>query len=233
MTRMTRNLSASLPFLALLALVVTGCGPSKEQLKIEDLTSENDQLKNELNDRDRQLNDAIARENEARSTIDELNRELASLRADAKKSKKSGDWVITDSFAMISVPGELLFPSGKAVLTRSGRRKLATIASDIRARYPDRDIYVFGYTDNEPIRKSKWKDNWELGAARALTVVRAMSEYGIPPSNLVQASCSKYRPKANNSTPQGRAKNRRVEFYAIKRAGGPLDNTSARANGND
>ena len=224
MARMTRKVITSLPLFALaLTALATGCGPDAKDQKIADLTAENQQLKNELGERERQFNDAIVRENEARGTIDELNREIAKFRAgNGDKIAKTDGWITMPSFDMISVPGSVLFASGKADLTSQGRAKLAQLASDIRSRFGDRDIYVFGHTDNDPIRKSKWKDNWELGAARSLTVVRAMRDLGIANDSLVQASCSEYRPKGN------KAESRRVEFYAVKRSSGIQDNASAR-----
>ena len=240
MTWMRRNLIAPVSTLALLLIVgATGCGPSEKDLKIQDLTAENEQLKNELNDRDRQLNDALVRENEARSSIDELNRELSRARADASKATaqpsgmdraRADGWIAAPSFDMISVPGSVLFSSGKADITRRGRGTLTKIAGDIRSQYGDRDIYVFGHTDSQPIRKSKWKDNWELGAARARSVVKGLHGAGIPAERLILASCGQHRPKANNSTNSGRKQNRRVEFYAVKR-GGSMFEASARGFG--
>ena len=232
MTRMTRRFVGTFSLL-LATVVATGCGPSKQDLKIEDLTAENEQLKNELDDRDRQLNDAMVRENDARRTIDELNREMARKRVDAGPAKGAEGWVTMPTFDMISIPGSVLFASGKANLSGKGRRTLAKIASDIRAQYSDRDIYVFGYTDAEPIRKSKWKDNWELGSARSLNVVRALGNFGIPNEQLVQASCGQFRPKDSDSTAKGRRQNRRVEFYAVHRDSGIIDARSARGPGSD
>lgn len=230
MTRTTRRVFAPLSTLALaLSFLTTGCGPDAKDQKIADLTNENQQLKDELGERERQFNDAIVRENDARATIDELNRELAKMRGGEKVAKNTDGWVTMPSFDMISVPGSVLFASGRAELSAQGRSTLAKIASDIRTRYGDRDIYVFGHTDNEPIRKSKWKDNWELGAARSLTVVRAIRDLGIPNENLVQANCGEYRPKNSNSANTGKSQNRRVEFYAVKRNSGIMEDTEARA----
>jgi len=229
---MTRKLIGPLSLL-FAALVATGCGPTKKDLKIQDLTAENDQLKNDLNDRDRQINDAMVLDTEARRTIDDLNKELAKLRVNADKAKGAKGWVTMPTFDMISIPGSVLFASGKASLSASGRRTLAKIASDIRAQYNDRDIYVFGYTDSEPIRKSKWKDNWELGAARSLNVIRAMSSFGIPNEHLVQANCAKFRPKASDTTPKGRRQNRRVEFYAVKSNSAIITGKTARGLNNE
>lgn len=231
MTRMQRKCIAHAPVVLFTLMCGVGCGPSEKDKKIQDLMAENDQLKNELMDRDRRLNDAMIRDNEARSTIDELNRELAQYRAAGGKPTKNTDgWITMPSFDMISVPGSVLFDSGKAVLTSRGRSTLAKIADDIRSRYSDRDIYVFGHTDNDPIRKSKWKDNWELGAQRSLTVVRTLRELGLANETLVQANCGEYRPKASNNSKDGKLQNRRVEFYAVKRSSGVIDaNTAARS----
>ncbi|MCB9852617.1 MAG: OmpA family protein [Phycisphaerales bacterium] len=244
MTR-TARIAATRFGISLFALVVlvTGCTPNEKDLKIEDLTAENDQLKRELDDRDRQLAEAQARENEARSTIDELNRELARTRADlAMKGNnqrpvqqaqpiqqpvaQADGWISTPSFDMISIPGEVLFASGKADLTSGGQNTMAKLARDIQSRYSDRDIFVIGHTDNDPIRKSKWKDNWELGSARALTCVRQLQRQGVNGSRLIQANCGEFRPTDANSR-ANKAKNRRVEFYAVPR-GGVLANSTAR-----
>jgi len=217
MTRWTLGLA--LVAVALTAFV-TGCGPDAKDQKIKDLTAENERLNGDLADRDRQLNDATVRENDARRTIDELNQELAKLRAGGKA--KEGEWTTFANFDMISVPGSVLFESGSADLSASGRKTLSTVASDIRSRYSDRDIYVIGYTDAEPIQRSKWKDNWELGAHRALTVIRALHENGIAYDQLVQANCGEFRPKKMASTKRV-AENRRVEFYAVRRGVTGLD----------
>ncbi len=229
MTRMQRKCIATAPLLLFALFSGVGCGPSEKDKKIQDLMAENDQLKNELMDRDRRLNDSMIRDNEARATIDELNRELAQFRAAGGKPTKDADgWITMPSFDMISVPGSVLFDSGKAVLSSRGRSTLAKIADDIRGKYGDRDIYVFGHTDNDPIRKSKWKDNWELGAQRSLTVVRALRDLGLSNDTLVQANCGEYRPKSSNTNKDGKLQNRRVEFYAVKRSSGIVDaNTSA------
>lgn len=231
MTWMTRNpaLTASLTAF-LLSLGLTGCGPDAKQKKIDELTAEIDGLKQEIEGRDRQMNDSMVRDNDSKSTIDELNQQLAKARADGQKTE---GWITMPNFDMISVPGAVLFEAGKAQLTSGGRAKLAQIASDIQAKYSDRDIFVFGHTDDQPIRKSKWKDNWELGANRSLTVIRALSEHGIPNDSLVQANCGQYRPKTSNSSNQARLQNRRVEFYAVRKNAGVIDSTSAKGIGEE
>ncbi|HVP13835.1 MAG TPA: OmpA family protein [Phycisphaerae bacterium] len=216
MTWKTLSLFARLSVVVLGIMVMTsGCGPDAKDKKINELNAENDQLKNDLADKDRLLNDAMVRADDARKTIDELNQEMAKLRA-AGAGGKEGAWTTFKNFDMIEVPGSVLFESGKADLTSNGRKTLGNLASDIKSRYADRDIYVIGYTDAEPIAKSKWKDNWELGAHRALTVVRALHESGVSYDQLVQANCGEFRPKKVTKS-KNVAENRRVEFYAVRR----------------
>lgn len=232
MTRMTRRHLTLLSLTALFfAASLTGCGPDAKSKKIEDLSAENDSLKKDLESRDRELQDAQMREGDAKSTIDQLNQKLAQLRATGAGNKKDGEWVTFNNFDMLNVPGSVLFESGKADLTASGKAKLQQIASQIRGQYGDRDIYVFGHTDDQPIKKSKWKDNWELGAHRSLTVVRTLHDSGIPYESLVQANCGEYRPKiANAGGEKNRSQNRRVEFYAVKKKGGLVENTTITKN---
>jgi chemotaxis protein MotB len=216
MTLKTLSLFARLSVVALVMVVVTsGCGPDAKDKKINDLCAENDQLKQDLADRDRQLNDLAVKASDAQKSIDELSQEMAKMRAAGGKVKEGG-WVTFGNFDMIAVPGSVLFDSGKADLSAGGKKKLASLAADIKAKFADRDIYVFGYTDAEPIAKSKWKDNWELGAHRALNVVRGLHEHGIGYEQLVQANCGEFRPKASGKT-KNVAENRRVEFYAVPR----------------
>lgn len=198
-------------------VVTTGCGPSEKDLKIQDLSAENDQLKTDIAERDRQLNDTLVRENDARETIDELNQEMAALHADREKIKDVEGWVSTPTFDMISISDAVLFASGKAGLSTTGRSRLAQVASAIRSRYADRDIYIFGHTDAQPIRKSKWKDNWQLGAERSLTVARALSNLGIAREQIIAASCGEYRPIASGPGAANQSRNRRVEVYAVQR----------------
>lgn len=223
MTRMLRT--SFIPFFAILfAGVIAGCGPDAKDKKIQDLTAENDALKKDLEGKDRDLQDAQMREGDAKSTIDQLNQRLAQMRGQGATNKEEGKWASFENFDMMSVQGSVLFDSGKSDLTGGGKSKLQQIASEIRSRYNDRDIYVFGFTDDQPIKKSKWKDNWELGAHRALTVVRALHDSGVPNESLVQANCGQYRPKVSNTGgDKNRAQNRRVEFYAVKKKGGIVE----------
>lgn len=225
-----RSLIAVFSLLALIGTV--GCGPDPKK-QIADLQSEKERLQRDLEDKDKLLAAAGNREGDAQRSIDELNRQIAEMQGKmANQPKGAADakgWIGMPGFDMISVPGEVLFDSGKCTLRASGKTALDGILSDIRGKFSDREIYVFGYTDNEPIKKSGWKDNWELGAQRALTVCRYMAAGGLDPRKLIQANCGENRPKASNASKDGKQKNRRVEFYAVvHRSGGPADATASK-----
>ena len=73
-------------------------------------------------------------------------------------------------------------------------------------------IDIVGHTDTDPIKKSKWKDNWELSAQRSLAVVRYLISKGIPKETILEVGRGESQPVASNSTESGKAKNRRVEI---------------------
>jgi len=112
-----------------------------------------------------------------------------------------------------TILSEVLFASGKADLSREGKAALDAAARSIRAQYPAAAIEVKGHTDNVPIRYSGYKSNWDLSVARALSVVRYMTQaHGFDPSRFKTTGCGETRPVASNKTEAGRRKNRRAEI---------------------
>jgi len=72
---------------------------------------------------------------------------------------------------------------------------------------------VEGHTDNVPIKTSVYKDNWDLSVARATSIVRILiNDYRIAPTRMTASGKGEFFPKADNATPEGRAKNRRTEI---------------------
>ena len=115
---------------------------------------------------------------------------------------------------------EVLFPPGGAELSPAGQRQIAGIAQilrDIAADIPpeiDWVIRVDGHTDNIPLSGfGQFADNWELSQARALSVVRFMSNFlGIPPDRLSANGFGQYQPINTDDTAEARAQNRRIEL---------------------
>ncbi len=82
----------------------------------------------------------------------------------------------------------------------------------------DRHVRVLGHTDNVPIRTAQFPSNWELSAARAVMVVRIFTElHGVPAAYLSATGFGDSRPVTENLTPEGRAKNRRVEIVVLEK----------------
>jgi chemotaxis protein MotB len=127
-------------------------------------------------------------------------------------------WTAVPGGGMISIEENILFGPGKAVLRDEARKTLDGIASTLSGEYGNKDIMVFGHTDDRPIKKSGWNDNWQLSTERGLAVVRYLKEHSVSPDRLVAAGCGEYRPRVPNTTEPNRLSNRRVEIFAIDAA---------------
>jgi chemotaxis protein MotB len=118
----------------------------------------------------------------------------------------------------LRISNEILFASGEAELTEQGLDVIADLAA-ILAPLED-TIAVEGHTDNIPIQTQRFPSNWELSTARATRVVRHLVDNAIAPGRLRATGYAETRPLVDNSTPQGRSLNRRVELI--------LENSSRR-----
>lgn len=115
---------------------------------------------------------------------------------------------------LIRVKDNLVFESGSAQIHPDGHRLIEAIAQAVRT-LPGA-IRVEGHTDDVPIRNDRYPSNWELSAARAVNVVRALAEqHGIAPQRLMFAGYGEQKPLVPNTTPANRQKNRRVEVYLL------------------
>ena len=103
------------------------------------------------------------------------------------------------------------FPSGTADLTEEAQRIIDRIA--LSAMSPDSSIKVTGHTDDVPISNGQFRDNWDLGAGRAASVVQAIQNTGLIMGDRLEAvSKGEMEPIADNTTAAGREKNRRIEI---------------------
>jgi chemotaxis protein MotB len=117
---------------------------------------------------------------------------------------------------MISLPSSLLFKNGSAEIVGDDSFLFLKRVSQIITEFPkDVEVSVRGYTDNIPIQASPYPDNWNLSAARAISVVKELVKNGVDPAKAHGAGFGEYRPIATNKTPEGREKNRRVEIRFI------------------
>jgi len=120
---------------------------------------------------------------------------------------------IVDGRMVVQMQTDVLFASGSATLSAEGAQAVTDV-SKVLADIPERRYQVEGHTDNVPITK-KYPSNWELAAARAVNVVKAMVDAGLAPDRVSAASYSEYRPTAANDSSSSRAKNRRIEIVVV------------------
>ena len=106
---------------------------------------------------------------------------------------------------------KLLFKSGSADVEIKGQKAIKTLAKEL-SNNPNLGIMVEGHTDNVPMSGKSFKDNWELSSARALSVVRFLSDGGLPQKRLAAVGRGEFYPVASNDTEAGRAQNRRTEI---------------------
>lgn len=121
----------------------------------------------------------------------------------------------------IDILGSILFKPGSRHITPQGLQVLERLLPSL-AKLEDRQVYVTGHTDDVDISADYQRffpSNWELSAARAAAVVRFITEHSaFPPQRLAAVGFGPYQPEADNETPEGRARNRRVELLV----GGPV-----------
>lgn len=122
---------------------------------------------------------------------------------------------ITKRGLVITFVNEVLFDSGKPDLKKEAYSILDKVISVIKEKVPDRYIAIEGHTDNQPIKYSGWKSNWELSTARATTVLHYLDDAGIKPAKLQATGFGEYRPVTSNDTAGGRQQNRRVEIVIL------------------
>lgn len=111
---------------------------------------------------------------------------------------------------LISLPNDVLFDSGSAVLKKPGQDAVRKVAQ-VLAGMTDRQFLVAGHTDDKPIHTARFASNWELSTARAVVVTRALVAAGMKPDTLGAVGYGEFDPLVANDTPEHRAQNRRIE----------------------
>ncbi len=163
------------------------------------------QLPTDANNMDKQISQAVA---EFRELSQSANGNAISL--------EEGE----EGF-LIHLPADITFKSGSAeIANEDSILFLKRLALIIKTLDPEVQVQVRGFTDNVPPPKSSiYEDNWELSAARAISVVKELIKNGVKPTRLSAAAYGEFHPITTNATPQGRTKNRRVDivFFAQKK----------------
>lgn len=200
--------------LMLAVCLLSGCTNWRQ--RYEYLNVEHENLKGRLENCQSKLQTQAGRISEDQQLIEDLTKQIEGLNQPASQATGFGGMDVSFDAAAgtitVTLPNTILFASGKAALKSTTVRELDTISSVLSSQYPGRNIDVVGHTDTDPIKRSGWKDNWELSAERALSVVRYLVKKGIPSSRVRACGCGSARPVAPNSNASGKARNRRVEI---------------------
>lgn len=122
---------------------------------------------------------------------------------------------VDKTVVFINLSDKMLFQSGSYNITSRADEVLGKIATILQSR-PDVEMMIEGYTDNVPINTACIKDNWELSVLRATSVAKALqNKHGVDPNRIIAAGRGQYNTLADNSTPEGRATNRRTRIIIM------------------
>ena len=122
---------------------------------------------------------------------------------------------INETVVMISISDKMLFNSGSYRISSKANNILQKLADVINSE-PSLDVMVEGHTDSRSISTDKIQDNWDLSVLRATSVVRKLqNKYNVAPEKLIASGRSSYQPLTDNSTRDGRAKNRRTRIVIL------------------
>ena len=190
---------------------------SNEQLnyQVESLSSQNKQAASEFTQYKQQCEDIQAKYKNASDVLKEqenilkqIEEKLETALADLQGRGLSVNY--KRGLLFVSMEDQLLFKSSSSKLDKNGTEALAKITG-VMNDYPDVKVIVVGNTDDKQFKGSS--DNWTLSTERANSVVRALRDvYKVDPTRLTSAGRAKFAPIADNSTEEGRAKNRRIDI---------------------
>jgi chemotaxis protein MotB len=227
---MRKNMLSIVLSFVVTVTILSGCVSTKKYQKLD---SDHQALKKGYNETKRQLDEKGRLIAELQQKIEEQKaiseQEIVAVKktndelvANLKKEIATGKIQIEQIRGRLtmSIAEELFFESGKAEIKPEGQEVLKRIGNILK-KIPEKNVRVEGHTDNVPIGpkiRERYPTNWELGATRAVNVVRFFQEgVGMDPLRLSAVSYGQYRPRATNRTEAGKAKNRRIEIILIDR----------------
>ncbi|MBU1113087.1 MAG: flagellar motor protein MotB [Candidatus Omnitrophica bacterium] len=157
--------------------------------------------------------------------VDRLERELSELEMAKRElenslKKEIGNYKakleMTERGLIVTFLSEVFFDSGKDVVKEEGKESIRKVAEVLNRDVPDSAVAVEGHTDDDPIKYSGWKSNWELSSARALAVLHFLiDECQVAPERLSANAYGEYHQVEPNDSPENKEKNRRVEIVIL------------------
>ena len=151
---------------------------------------------------------------EVKSKSDSLNMVLTNnlTRSLSKEELKEVDVQVLKGVVYISLADNMLYKSGSYEINERASETLSKIAKIIKD-YKDYDVLIEGNTDNVPIKRENIRNNWDLSALRASSVVQALqNDYGVDPKRLTAGGRGEYNPLQPNTTEVGKQRNRRTQI---------------------
>ena len=151
---------------------------------------------------------------EAKSKSDSLNIALTNklTRSLDKDELRDVDVKVLKGVVYVSLSDNMLFKSGSYEVSDQAKQTLSKIAK-ILADFKDFDVLVEGNTDNVPINRTNIRNNWDLSALRASSVVQVLqNDFNIAPNRLSAAGRGEFNPVTDNDSEVGRQRNRRTEI---------------------
>jgi len=184
--------------------------------KNRDLSAESDKRMSLLSKSKQDLVSQQARLAHLQELMDAQKKAIEGIRkkmTDALVGFKSDELSVSikNGKVYVSLQENLLFPSGSAVVNPKGKVALGKLA-EVLNQNQDITVDIEGHTDSIPIH-GKYMDNWELSLARSASIVRILTvDYKVEPKRVIASGHSQYDPVQTNSTPEGRAQNRRTDI---------------------
>jgi len=181
---------------------------SESRKKVADLEAENTKLKENVAQLQTKSQEVEKQSNTFKELVQEMKGEIA-----------QGQIAVTELKGKLTmdVVDKILFASGESAVKKEGLAVLKRVV-DILKNVKDKNIRIEGHTDNIQITSKLAKvypTNWELSAARAINITKYLQQQGIEPQILSATAFGEFQPLADNSTPEGRAKNRRIAIILL------------------
>ena len=223
------NRSGITVVLMAVSALAAGCC-DKEKKQIGYLSQQNLELSNKNKDLHGQLAAARTRESQLMSQMESKDLGMTALQTENQDLKRKLAASSGAAAPVRPLPGaeaavyretvgsDVLFAAGRATLSTGGKTRLDDIISLLKSRYGGMAVRVYGYTDSDPIKRTRnlWTDNLDLSANRAMAVTRYLISRGIPAGNVETIAMGATHFVASNSSKADKAKNRRVEIVVVK-----------------
>ena len=166
-------------------------------------------LQNELAERSNQINELQGLIDAKEAQMQQLKNAISS--ALLSFEGKGLTVVQKNGKIYVSMENKLLFDSGSWAVGSEGKNAVEQLAS-VLSKNPDINVLIEGHTDNVPYTGATVIDNWDLSVKRATAIVRILQNKGVNPTQITAAGRSEYVMVGSNATPEGKAKNRRIEI---------------------